>query len=111
MHPNSLANLKPVKKGEVRNPLGRAVPGYLRRKEMLEKVANTLVKAKNADGEEIECPVDEAIAWAQVRRATKGDTKAADWFYNRLDGRVIPMESEPSDQPSSITVTIVDPKE
>jgi hypothetical protein len=91
--PKSLANLKPVKKGEVRNPKGinRKRPWTDRMLEMTE----TILK-KSAMGEEIrrKLRLPETATWSDgavlmlMRRAVQGEVAAIKELADRTEGKV-----------------------
>ena len=86
MHPNSLNNLKPCKKGEVRNPLGAGAAKRRRefeRQKIFEKIAdkNDLSNNKNHTNWE-------AAVIAMFIKAIGGDPVSFKQICDRLCGKV-----------------------
>ena len=75
LNPNSLKNLKPTKKGEVRNPAGRPPEGKTLMKELLAQMTETGRSAA----------VD--IAQKQIDNARRGDLDAAVFVFSYAYGR------------------------
>lgn len=109
MNPKSLANLKPAKKGEVRNPAGRkpkakTIPDVLRRlgKEKIPtKIADEMIKmfpdASNMT-------MFEAIMRMTYLQAFKGQAWALQFIAERTEGKITqPISVSPfADLDSSI---------
>jgi hypothetical protein len=101
LSPNSLKNLKPVKKGEVRNPNGR--PKSLPKlDELLLDVLTDTQEGKTQA---------KLILEALVKRAKAGDTKASALLMDRAWGKVrehidITTNDESLNKPS-ITIEII----
>ncbi|MGZ5283722.1 MAG: DUF5681 domain-containing protein [Bacteroidia bacterium] len=74
---NSLANLKPAKKGEVRNPKG--APQKL--PELKDALENILASPTGKASEL------EAILRAIINKAKKGDVRAAEFILDRFYGK------------------------
>ena len=79
--PKQLANLKPPKKGEVRNPNGRP-----KKLPALDELLANVLSAEKAGKTEAE-----AILIAIILKARKGNVKAAELILNRAYGK--PKES------------------
>lgn len=86
-NPNAAANLRPAKKGEVRNPKGRppGIPNtktrYRRLLELTEKVRNPVT------GEMEEFSIIEQLDMQVIAKARKGDLSAYKEILDRLEGK------------------------
>lgn len=92
IHPNSLKNLKPAQKGEIRNPKGS--PGRKRKLPSLEYILADVLGKENKEG----ITQAQAIIQALATKARRGDVKAADLLLNRGYGKVkesIELSSDP----------------
>lgn len=91
-NPNSRKNLKPVKKGQVLNPLG-----INRKRPFTDRISQHSEQLLSAtkEGEQIRkalnLPEDATFADAAVKRlmreAIKGNVKAFDQMANRIEGK------------------------
>ena len=98
-NPKSLANLKPIKPGEIRNPLGisRKRP-YTERLEHLSE----LPLSGTQEGRKImiDLKLTEGATWADAamfeitRRAARGDLAAIREIIDRIEGKPKPVETE-----------------
>lgn len=77
VNPNSLKNLKPIKKGEVRNPKGR--------KAVLPELEKIIAEALSQTKEGLTAA--EAILQSLIERAVNGDNKAAEILLDRAYGK------------------------
>lgn len=87
MNPNSINNLKPFKKGEDspnRNKKGRPKIPSLKK-----IIAEVLGDEAEVNGEKISAA--KAVLVAQLKKAIRGDVKAAEFLFNRGYGK--PVES------------------
>jgi hypothetical protein len=89
MHPNSLKNLKPAKKGEVRNPKGRPT----KRVSLTDNLKDELLKIPRevtVNGVKVRNDYTNAelIAKAWVRKMVRGDGTLIREALERLEGRV-----------------------
>lgn len=91
-NPRAIDNLKPIKKGEVRNPKGRP-PGIPNTKTRLKKFLEILQEIDNPiTGEKEVLSVAEQMDLKQILKATKeGDQKSYQLLLDRLEGK--PKES------------------
>lgn len=80
-------NLKPAKKGEVRNPKGRG-KGTPNLKTVLKRWLFTTEKVKNPyTKKDEELTQVDIMVMAQLGKARKGDTTAFNALLDRFDGR------------------------
>lgn len=99
-HPNSRKNLIPAGPGDVRNPTGKSGPHTRTRirywLELMQEYQvipdkngnKKRVKMRNpVTGEEQAMSMKDLILYAQLAKATKGDTRAAEFLLDRLDGK------------------------
>ena len=87
-NPNSLANLRPPKKGEVRNPNGRK-KGVKNVKTTLKKFLDAKIDFKNPLTKKNETATAyDIVAIRLVVKAMNGDLKAMKELYDRLEGSV-----------------------
>jgi hypothetical protein len=86
MNPNSLKNLRPAKKGEVRNPKGRPP----KRISLTDNLKDELLRIPEGkiNGVENKRTNAELIAIAWVRKMLKGDGVLIREALDRLEGRV-----------------------
>ena len=87
MNKKSLQNLKPMKKGETRNPNGRP-KGGLNSKTILNKFLSLQQKFKNpVTGEFENMSVYEVMSLSIIAKARKGDLNAYKEILDRLEGK------------------------
>lgn len=87
-NPKSLENLKPPKKGEVRNPNGRG--NSKNTKTILERFLNLQMKQKNPFTQEVEnMSVLELMNLKQIANALEGDLAAYREMIDRYEGKVM----------------------
>lgn len=79
-HPNSLANLQPIQKGEVRNPAGR----YGGKNASITKFIKEKLQEMTDSGKSNA----EIIAEKCILRAKQGDLQYINMLLNRLEGPV-----------------------
>lgn len=80
-------NLKPFKKGEVANPKGRG-KGVQNSKTRLLKLLELVTKVRNpVTGEEEEFSIAEQLDMQIIAKARKGDLKAYEILFDRLEGK------------------------
>ena len=82
LHPNSLANLKPARKGEVRNPSGANGATKSRERELL--LVRSIDALDELDDEELRQQAMKAIACAIIERALQGDTRVLCRLLDRM---------------------------
>ena len=82
MHPNSFANLRPAKKGEVRNPKGENGSTKSRQREAL--FARTLDALDELEDEDLRQEALEAVAHLVINRALQGDSRVLCRLLDRL---------------------------
>ena len=97
-HPNSLKNLKPIKKGECRNPTGRPkdLLGHKMRlltAEEFAEIANLIIKGSIDELRKIakddnQTALKVMLSAVAVKIISKGDMNALDTLLNRLVGKV-----------------------
>jgi hypothetical protein len=82
LHPNSLANLRPIKPGERRNPSGRPA-------DLLSKALRRRLSKEDA----------ERIADVLIAEAMAGNLKAIEIIWDRLEGKPVARQEhgEPGD--------------
>lgn len=121
IHENSLANLKPIQPGEVRNPDGMK-KGTVHFKTILQKVldeGDQTIYVRDSDGkvltdERTGMPIvdkivtkADAIAVKLVELALMGDLKAITEVINRVDGMPVQeLKRTPEDSGVAYTVNI-----
>lgn len=104
-NPKSLANLKPPKKGEVRNPNGRG--NSKNTKTILERFLNLEMKQKNPFTQEIEnMSVLELMNLKQIANALEGDLAAFKEVIDRHEGKVVAKIEQTTDQ--TVKISFVD---
>ena len=87
MNENSLKNIIPPKKGEIRNPNGRP-KGSINSKKLLEKWLSIEIDGKNPfDGSAEKFTVAEFLHLKQIERAKNGDLASYKEIMDRLEGR------------------------
>jgi hypothetical protein len=105
-------NLKPIKKGEVRNPNGRPTNAFcltaLVKKELESQAEKDGKPLKNKDGTPKTWA--EILASAIVRQAAKGNPSALNQLWDRTDGKVpLPLEhGGPGGGKMQVVVTLND---
>ena len=82
IHPNSLANLRPAKKGEVRNPRGENGATKSREREAL--ILRTLNTLEELHDEELRQGALEAVARQVIDRGLQGDSRVLCRLLERL---------------------------
>lgn len=88
MNDNSLKNIIPPKKGEVRNPNGRP-KGSLNTKTILEKYLSTEIAGKNPfTGKTEEFTLAEVLNLKQIERAMNGDLASYKEIFDRTEGKI-----------------------
>lgn len=86
-NPNAAANLRPAKKGEVRNPKGRP-PGIPNAKTRYKRLLELTETIKNpVTGEMEEFSIIEQLDMQVIAKARKGDLRAYRELMDRLEGR------------------------
>lgn len=80
-------NLKPAKKGEVRNPKGRPKGSFSWKKILREEMQERFRTSIGGKRQTLE--VARAIVKAAALKAMKGDVKAAQFLYEALEGKPI----------------------
>jgi hypothetical protein len=106
------ANIKPIQKGEVRNPKGRPV-GSVNSKTVIKKLlemgavkidpkTKRVIDIKGLDGKKINFA--EAIFTAILNKAVKGDVVAANALFDRLEGK--PKQTTDVNVPNGSVVLI-----
>jgi hypothetical protein len=84
-----IKNLKPIQKGEVRNPNGRPV-GSQNTKTILGKILNTKIKKDNPLTDKVEdMTVLELMNYVLVANATQGDLSSYKEVIDRFEGKVL----------------------
>ena len=73
VHPNSLANLRPARRGDVRNP--RGVNGYTRDNTLANRYAATCQTLLTCENEEQRATLMEAIVRDVFDGAIRGDSR------------------------------------
>src|SRR5690348_4080797 len=87
VNPKSLKNLKPPKKGEVRNPKGKP-KGVEHSKTRLKRLLELTQKMKNpVTGKEENFTIAEQMDLALIAKARKGDVLAYREILDRLEGK------------------------
>lgn len=87
MNENSLKNIKPPVKGEIRNPKGKA-KGTLSAKVIIRKWLESQEKIKNPLTQKEETvSVLDSMTLAQIAKARKGDTAAFNALLDRTEGK------------------------
>lgn len=85
--PENVTNNKP-KKGEVRNPKGKP-KGTLNRATLFRRVLEFTQAVKHPiTGEMVEMSQAEIMLWAQARKARKEDTRAVEFLFTGLFGKM-----------------------
>lgn len=93
-NPNSLKNLKPIKKGETRNPKGRTVGSKNRSTILKELLALTVL---DKEGRPIPNPLDKkqkkityevAVIARLIKKAVDGDIKAIREIQDTIHGKI-----------------------
>lgn len=116
------ANLRPIKKGEVRNPKG--VSGYKPEFRGIRQITNDMLRdvidaALSSDKETLEKIIknpDTPMLKLGVAKCLYEAIRTGDWatlerIFERIIGKVpILVNNEISQGPGHITITIVDPK-
>lgn len=86
-NPNAAANLRPAKKGEVRNPKGRP-PGIPNAKTRYKRLLELTETIKNpVTGEMEEFSIIEQLDMQVIAKARRGDLRAYRELMDRLEGR------------------------
>lgn len=86
-NPNAAANLRPAKKGEVRNPKGRP-PGIPNAKTRYKRLLELTETIKNpVTGEMEEFSIIEQLDMQVIAKARKGDLAAYRELMDRLEGK------------------------
>ena len=81
-------NLRPAKKGEVRNPKGK-VKGTKNRATILKQLVAVTLKYKNpVTDEEVRGLIEEQIGWSLVAKALTGDVQAIKEINDTLYGKI-----------------------
>ena len=81
-------NIIPPKKGEIRNPKGKA-PGTLNRSTILKKWITVKTKLKNPITKKEEPgTIEDMIALALLKKAMEGDVAAIREVYDTLYGKI-----------------------
>ena len=73
VHPNSLANLKPARRGDVRNP--RGINGYTKDRNLKDRYAATCETLLTCDDEVQRAALMEAVVRDAVDGAIGGDSR------------------------------------
>lgn len=98
-----IANLKPIKPGEVRNPKGKA-KGTLNSKTVIEKWLKVKETIQHPiTGETVKLSQMDIITLAMVKQARSGNTNAYNALMNRKEG--MPMQKQQIQQ-KNITVSV-----
>jgi hypothetical protein len=111
-NPRSLANLKPAKPGECRNPGGR--PKKKPITQAYEMLSGLAVPKETLDKLRLPSTVERRIktyadlmAYGQMSQAIKGETPAAKEITDRMEGRLGPLVDEPgAQQITAISITV-----
>ena len=104
IHENSLKNLKPCKKGEIRNKKRNG--GRKGKLPDLVEILNKVLGKENPEGKS----QAELIIQALTNSAKKGDVKAADLLLNRSYGKVkdsVELSTDPDNPLHSINEHVV----
>ena len=89
MNPNSLKNLIPPKKGEIRNPKGRP-KGQVNISTTLKKMLGSSLKTQNPlTGKESTQTLRMILTRKLMQMAIKGDLKSIKEIFDRVDGKAI----------------------
>lgn len=99
MNPKSVANLQPVKKGEVRNPNGRG-KGRRDARTVIWEAMQKIAETQNMTAEEIETLLQQT----GLKHALKGNHQ----FYSTITDRLYGKQKE---KETNITITQEVPKE
>lgn len=113
-HPTekSMRNLRPAKKGEVRNPLGinRKRPWTDR---MLEKSEELLALSEDGEAIRVRLKLSETATWADaavymlMRRAVRGEPIAIKELADRIEGKAVVRIAD-SGANSGIRILVID---
>ena len=100
-------NLKPAKKGEVRNPNGRPV-GSKNRSSVLRKWLDVAAKIKNPGTGQLEAgTIEDRIALGILTKALKGDAAAFREIMDSVYGKTTtPVDVTSNGGPLSITLDL-----
>ncbi len=82
MHANSLANLRPARKGEVRNPTG--ANGSEKSRERESAFMRTLNALDELEDEKLRQEAIEALAHLVIDRAIQGDSRVLCRLVDRM---------------------------
>lgn len=80
-----LKNLKPIKKGEVRNPTGRP-KGTLSLTNQVKEILKEVAETKDKDGKKVLMTKAKMLGISIVTRAIKGNDNMSKLVWNYLDG-------------------------
>lgn len=87
--PKQLKNLKPPKKGEIRNPKGRP-EGIQNRSTIAKKWLESLVTANNPlDGKQSTLPAQDQMTLAIIKKAMDGDVSAYRELMDSAFGKAV----------------------
>lgn len=99
-------NLTPFKKGEVANPKGRG-KGVQNSKTRLLKLLELVTKVRNpVTGEEEEFSIAEQLDMQIIAKARKGDLKAYEILFDRLEGKPKQTTDITADIKGNVQITI-----
>lgn len=103
----SKSDLKPAKKGEIRNPNGRG-KGHLNVKTRMLKLFKTVVEQQNPlTGKDEKFTVDEMLDMALVGKALSGDVPAYREIMDRVEGKIVtPIEVDGLNNETDIVLNI-----
>ena len=102
-------NLKPAKKGEIRNPNGRP-KGSKDMSTIMREMLDTLVDVKDKNGAKLGKKSYKMLIIAKLmKKATDGDLRAVEILLDRMEGKASqPVEhSSNPDAPMSINLNII----
>jgi hypothetical protein len=104
---NNPQNLKPAKKGEIRNPLGRP-KGSKDMTTIMREMLDTLVDVKDKNGAKLGKKSYKMLIIAKLmKKATDGDLRAVEILLDRMEGKASQPVEHTGEIDSNINLNIV----